>query len=168
MSQINRTSVEQLYVEELEGSYRRAEPAEVLEAALGFVESQVQRGISFSSPTTAREYLSLRLGSLEHEVFAVFFLDAQNRLIEYREMFRGTVTQTAVYPREIVKAALALNAVAAILIHNHPSGLGEPSRADEYLTQTLKSALAMVDVRVLDHLVVAGRGITSLAERGLI
>jgi DNA repair protein RadC len=89
-------------------------------------------------------------------------------VIEYQEMFRGTVTQTAVYPREVVKAALALNAVATILVHNHPSGHAEPSRADEFLTQTLKAALAMVDVRVLDHLVIAGSGIVSFAERGLL
>ena len=123
---------------------------------------------TLSAPRAAREYLALRLGSVEHEIFACIFLDAQNRIIEYVELFRGTVTQTAVYPREVVKEALRRNAVALILVHNHPSGIGEPSRADEHLTQTLKDALALVDVRVLDHLIVGGTGLTSLAERGLL
>jgi DNA repair protein RadC len=157
-----------LLVRDVDGQYRPARAEEVLSQARRVLSQRVRRGATMSSPQAVKDHLRLEIGVLEHEVFAVFFLDAQNRLIEYREMFRGTVTQTAVYPREIVKTAPALNAVAAILIHNHPSGLAEPSRADEYLTQTLKSALAMVDVRVLDHLVVAGRGITSLAERGLI
>jgi DNA repair protein RadC len=108
------------------------------------------------------------LAGLEHEVFAVLMLDAQNRLISYEELFRGTLTQTSVYPREVVKAALACNAAGVILSHNHPSGLSEPSRADEVLTQTLKQALALIDVRVLDHLIVATGGIVSLAERGII
>ena len=110
----------------------------------------------------------MKLGGLPHEVFAVLWLDAQNRLIAFEELFRGTLTQTSVYPREIVKGALARNAAAVILAHNHPSGVPEPSRADENLTRILKEALALVDVRVLDHLVVASTGVTSLAERGLI
>ncbi len=101
-------------------------------------------------------------------MFAVIHLDAQNRVIEYVEMFRGTVSQTSVYPREVVKEALARNSAALLLVHNHPSGVAEPSRADEMLTQTLKSALALVDVRVLDHLIVAGSAILSFAERGLL
>ena len=105
---------------------------------------------------------------LEHEVFCVVFLDAQHRVIELQQMFRGTVTQTSVYPREVVKASLALNAAAVILAHNHPSGAAEPSRADEYLTQTLKTALQLVDVRVLDHLVVTANVVVSFAERGLL
>ena len=105
---------------------------------------------------------------LEHEVFCVVFLDAQHRIIELRQMFRGTVTQTSVYPREVVKEALQLNAAAVILAHNHPSGVPEPSRADEFLTQSLKSALLLVDVRVLDHMVVTLNAVVSFAERGLI
>jgi DNA repair protein RadC len=101
-------------------------------------------------------------------VFAVIHLDVQHRVIEYVEMFRGTVSQTSVYPREIVKEALARNSAALILVHNHPSGVAEPSRADEALTQTLKNALSLVDVRVIDHLIVAGSTILSFAERGLI
>ena len=168
MSQHSSFPVAHLFVMELEGSYRQAQPCEVVAAALDLVQAQVQRGFVLTSPSAAREYLAVRLGGLEHEVFAVVFLDAQNRVIEYQEMFRGTVSQTAVYPREVVKAALALNAVGAILVHNHPSGSTEPSRADEYLTQTLKTALALVDVRVIDHLLIAGGGVVSFAERGLL
>ena len=124
--------------------------------------------VSISSPSAARDYCRLKLGGLPHEVFGVLWLDAQNRLIAFEEIFRGTLTQTSVYPREIVKAALARNAAAVILAHNHPSGVAEPSRADELLTRTLKEALALVDVKVLDHLVVCTAGTTSFAERGLI
>lgn len=121
-----------------------------------------------SSPQAVRDFLRIQLGRLEHEVFAVIHLDAQHRVIEYVEMFRGTVSQTSVYPREVVKEALARNSAAIVLVHNHPSGFAEPSRADELLTQTLKSALSLVDVRVIDHLIVAGATILSFAERGLI
>jgi len=122
----------------------------------------------FASPTTVRHYCQLRLGGLDHEVFAVLFLDVQNRLIEYRQMFRGTLTQTSVYPREVVKECLELNAAAVVLVHNHPSGSVQPSRADEALTQTLKAALALVDVRVLDHVIVSAIETLSMAERGLL
>jgi DNA repair protein RadC len=122
----------------------------------------------FASPTTMRQYCQLRLGSLNHEVFAVLFLDVQNRLIEYRQMFRGTLTQTSVYPREVVKESLELNAAAVVLVHNHPSGSVKPSRADEALTQTLKAALALVDVRVLDHVIVSSVETLSMAECGLV
>jgi DNA repair protein RadC len=115
-----------------------------------------------------RDFLRVKLGALEHEVFAVLMLDVQNRLIEYVELFRGTVSQASVYPREVVKESLARNAAALVLVHNHPSGVAEPSRADEHLTQTLKAALALVDVRVLDHLIVAGSDVLSFAERGLL
>ena len=108
------------------------------------------------------------MGGLEHEVFAVLHLDSQNRVIEYVEMFRGSVSQTSVYPREVVKEALARNSAALMLVHNHPSGSTQPSRADEHLTQTLKAALALVDVRVLDHVIVAGSELLSMAERGLM
>ena len=116
----------------------------------------------------ASAFFSLRLGSLEHEVFAAIFLDAQNRVIEYIELFRGTLTQTSVYPREVVKTSLRLNAAAVIFAHNHPSGVPEPSRADENLTKVLKDALALVDVRVLDHVIVAGGASVSFAQRGLL
>ena len=121
-----------------------------------------------SSPPVVRDFLRIKLGALEHEVFAVIHLDSQHRVIEYVEMFRGTVSQTSVYPREIVKEALVRNSAAMILVHNHPSGVVEPSRADEALTQTVKAALALVDVRVIDHLIVAGPAVLSFAERGLL
>jgi DNA repair protein RadC len=110
----------------------------------------------------------MQLGHLQHEVFAVLFLDAQNHLLKLEQMFRGTLTQTSVYPREVVKRALELQAGAVILAHNHPSGVAEPSRADEFLTQTLASALQLIDVRVLDHLVVGQTEVVSFAERGLL
>jgi DNA repair protein RadC len=129
---------------------------------------ELARGPMFASPSAVKEFLSLSIGKEEHEVFVVLFLDAQHALIAAEEMFRGTLSQTSVYPREVVKAALRLNAGSVILAHNHPSGMAEPSRADEYLTQTLKAALALVDVRVLDHVIVAGHATVSLAERGLL
>ena len=128
----------------------------------------MQRGASFSSPAAVKEYLCAKLAGFEHEVFAVLFLDTQHRLIEYAEMFRGTIDSASVYPRELVKEALRLNAAAVIVSHNHPSGNPEPSRADEVLTQRLKEALALVDVRTLDHIIVAGGSTISFAERGLI
>jgi DNA repair protein RadC len=121
-----------------------------------------------SSPHVVRDYLRTKIAELEHEVFVALLLDSQNRLIEYIELFRGTLAQTSVYPREVVKVALSRNAAAMILAHNHPSGVAEPSRADELLTQSLKQALALVDVRVLDHFVVAGADTVSFAERGLL
>lgn len=110
----------------------------------------------------------MTLAGRDYEVFMVLFLDAQHRVLSPEEMFRGTLTQTSVYPREVVKRSLANNAAAVIFAHNHPSGVAEPSRADELLTQSLKQALALVDVRVLDHFVVAGNGVMSFAERGLL
>ena len=123
---------------------------------------------ALSSPEQVRNYLRLQLGNLPHEIFVVLFLDAQNRLIEMEKLFAGTLTQTSVYPREVVKRALHHNAAAVIFAHNHPSGVAEPSRADEVLTRTLKESLALVDVKVLDHFVVAGNAALSFAERGLL
>jgi DNA repair protein RadC len=120
------------------------------------------------SPSAARDYLRIHFAALAHEVFVVVFLDAQNRVIACDEMFRGTLTQTSVYPREIVRAALSHDAAACMFAHNHPSGMPEPSRADELLTRNLKEALALVDVRVLDHLVFAGGRAVSFAERRLL
>jgi DNA repair protein RadC len=131
------------------------------------VETMRQRD-TLGSPAAVREYLRITLAQRDHEVFMVLFLDAQNQVIEPEEMFRGTLTQTSVYPREVVKRGLALNAAAVILAHNHPSGVAEPSRADELLTQSLRQALALVDIRVLDHIVIAGSNAVSFAERGLL
>lgn len=157
-----------LLVRDVDGQYRPAHADEVLCHARRLLANRVRRGATMSSPQAVKDHLRLELGVLEHEVFCVLFLDAQHRIIALKQMFRGTVSQTSVYPREVVKEALSVNAAAVILAHNHPSGLAEPSRADEYLTQSLKAALALVDVRVLDHLVV-GRGmVVSFAERGLL
>jgi DNA repair protein RadC len=136
--------------------------------ALALLECQVREADTMASPDAVKDYLRLKIADLPYEVFAVVFLDVQNRVIAIEEMFRGTLTQTSVYPREVVKAALAHNAAAVVLSHNHPSGSPEPSRADEALTQTLKAALALVDVRVLDHMVVTRGSVLSFAERGLL
>jgi DNA repair protein RadC len=150
------------------GPAKRAELLAVMEMARRALAQQMQMAPVFDSPARVKDYLALHLGGRTQEVFAVLFLDAQHRLLKLEDLFFGTLTQTSVYPREVVKRALALNAGAVVLAHNHPSGLAEPSRADEYLTQTLISALKLVDVRVLDHLVVGQGQVVSMAERGLI
>jgi DNA repair protein RadC len=132
------------------------------------LREELQQRDALSSPLAVRDYLRIILSGKEYEVFVVIFLDAQNRVIESEELFRGTLTQTSVYPREVVKAALRHNAAAVIFSHNHPSGVAEPSHADQLLTQSLKQALALVDVKVLDHFIVAGSGVLSFAERGLL
>jgi DNA repair protein RadC len=128
----------------------------------------IKAGDALGTPQAVRDFLRLTLMGRQHEVFLVLFLDAQNRLIETEEMFRGTLTQTSVYPREVARRALELHAAAVVLAHNHPSGVAEPSRADEHLTTALRNALALVDVRVLDHLVVGRHEVMSFAERGLL
>jgi DNA repair protein RadC len=138
------------------------------ELLLRDLREQMHRGPVMTSPQILRDWLRLYCADLEHEVFLVLYLDANHRLIEPQELFRGTLTQTSVYPRELVKGALARNAAALAVAHNHPSGQAEPSRADEFLTQTLKSTLSLVDVRIIDHFVVAGDQVVSFAERGLI
>ncbi len=168
ISSVAALSSDALLVRDVDGQYRPARAEEVLSQARRVLAHRVRRGATMSSPQAVKDHLRLEIGALEHEVFCVLFLDAQHRIIALEQMFRGTVTQTSVYPREVVKEALSLNAAAVILAHNHPSGAVEPSRADEYLTQTLKTALALIDVRVLDHLVVAGADVCSFAERGLM
>jgi DNA repair protein RadC len=123
---------------------------------------------ALASPREVRDFLQLTLGWRAHEVFVALFLDAQNRLLASEELFRGTLTQTSVYPREVVKTALKHNAAGVIFAHNHPSGVAEPSRADELLTQTLKQALSLVEIKTLDHFIVAGTRTVSFAERGLL
>ena len=161
-------AVDALLVRDVDGQYRPALAEEVLSHARRVLAHRVRRGATMSSPQAVKDHLRLELGALEHEVFCVLFLDAQHRIIALKQLFRGTVSQTSVYPREVVKEAMAHNTAAIVLVHNHPSGVAEPSRADEHLTQTLKSALSLVDVRVIDHLIVAGPTILSFAERGLI
>ena len=150
------------------GPAKRAEVVAVLELARRALAQQLQEKALFDSPKAVREYLQLQLGAKQHEVFAVLFLDSQNRLIALEELFRGTLSQTSVYPREVVLRALHHHAAAVVLAHNHPSGTATPSRADEALTQSLKAALALVDVRVLDHFIVTREQAASMAEMGLI
>ena len=140
----------------------------LIASALAVLERRMRVLDHLASPAAVRDYLRLLLAGREYEVFVVVLLDAQNRVLLSEELFRGTLMQTSVYPREIVKLALGANAASAIFAHNHPSGCSEPSRADELLTQTLRSALALVDIKVLDHFVVAGAESISFAERGLL
>ncbi len=150
------------------GPAKRAEVVAVLELSRRALAQVLQEKALFDSPKAVREYLQLQLGAKQHEVFAVLFLDSQNRLIALEELFRGTLSQTSVYPREVVLRALHHHAAAVVLAHNHPSGTAQPSRADEALTQSLKAALALVDVRVLDHFIVTRDQATSMAEMGLV
>lgn len=148
------------------GPAKFAQLQAVLELARRALTEELQAGVTLSSPLAVKQYLQLLIGGKQYESFAVLFLDVKNRLIASEELFRGTLTHASVYPREVVKAALAHNAAGIVLAHNHPSGAPEPSAADHTLTQTLKQTLALVDVRVLDHFVVAGRSVYSFAEHG--
>ena len=151
-----------------DGSSRRATSEEIIAAAREHMSRRIRRGTQLTSPKATRDYLSLKLGTLEREVFAVIFLDKRHRVISYQEMFQGTIDGASVHPREVVKEALKQNAAAVILAHPHPSGVAEPSQADEQITRRLREALALVDIRILDHIVVAGGDTTSFAERGLL
>jgi DNA repair protein RadC len=150
------------------GDAKAAQLAAIVEMSRRSLGEKIRREAALTSPAAVRDYLRLGLGRLEHEVFVGLFLDSQHRVLESRELFRGTLTQTSVYPREVVKAALRANAAAAIFAHNHPSGVAQPSPADEMLTRGLREALALVDIRVLDHFIVAGNQVLSFAERGLL
>ena len=155
--------------------FSETSPAEVATKCLAarelvkrWLAEQLHQRPAFATPDAVKDYLKLHFAGREYESFVVLYLDAQNCLIDVEELFRGTLTQTSVYPREVVKSALRHNAAAVMLSHNHPSGAVTPSRADEHLTQTLKAALTLIDVRVLDHLIIAGNLSLSFAERGLI
>jgi DNA repair protein RadC len=150
------------------GAAKRAQLAAAIEIARRSLGEELGAGAALTSPGAVRDYLRLALGALQHEVFMALFLDAQHRVLAAKELFRGTLMQTSVYPREVVKAALAANAAAVILAHNHPSGAAQPSQADELLTRNLREALALVEVKVLDHFIVAGGQAISFAERGLL
>lgn len=149
-------------------SFRPATEDEIVAIALHALNARIKRQGDIASPADSKALVALRLGRLEYEVFGVIFLDTQHRVIECREMFRGTLAQTNVYPRELLKEALALNAGAAIIYHCHPSGKCDPSRADEVLTEKVKSAFLLIDVRLLDHLIVGGGQVYSFAEHGLL
>lgn len=151
------------------GPAKYAQLQAVLEMSRRALGETLKNRAAFSSPAVVRDYLRLHLASLPHEVFFALWVDSQNQLIASEELFRGSLSQTSVYPREVVKKALAHNAAAVVFAHNHPSGVSEPSAADENLTRELKQALALVDVRVLDHFIVAGQhSPLSFAERGLL
>lgn len=142
--------------------------AAVRELVKRLLGEEIRRDCVLSAPGAVRDFLRVHFAGREYEAFVALFLDSQNRLIAAEELFRGTLCQTSVYPREVVKAALARNAGAVVFAHNHPSGLAEPSRADELLTRSLKEALALVDVKVLDHFIVTGAVASGFAERGLL
>ena len=150
------------------GPAKRAEVLGVMEMARRALAQPLQTAPVFDTPGGLKDYLGLLLGGRKQEVFAVLFLDIQHRLLRLEEMFQGTLTTTSVYPREVVRRALVHNAAAVVLAHNHPSGVAEPSRADEFLTQSLRAALQLVDVRVLDHIVVGQGQVVSMSERGLM
>ena len=150
------------------GSAKLAQLAAILEMARRSLGEEMRARSALTSPQAVRDYLRLALAGRPHEVFLALFLDAQHRVIRAEELFRGTLTQTSVYPREVVKAALRANAAAVVFAHNHPSGVAQPSQADEMLTRQLREALSLVEVRVLDHFIVAGSETLSFAERGLI
>ncbi|PJL68661.1 DNA repair protein RadC [Stenotrophomonas maltophilia] len=168
MSLLSISSDAALLVRDDQGQYLPASADQILEAARQVIDQKMQRGAEFGAPAMVKDYLRAKLAGFEHEVFAVLFLDTQHRLIEYVELFRGTIDGASVYPREVVKEALRCNAAAAILAHNHPSGNPTPSQADRTLTQQLRDALALVDVRMLDHIIVAGDATTAFSERGLL
>lgn len=158
----------ELFTSDATGVTRPATAEEILEAARAILARRVRRGAALSNPRITRDFLKLRLAGHDHEVFAILFLDNRHRVIEFVPLFRGTIDGASVYPREVVKEALSRNAAAVILAHNHPSGVAEPSQADELITNRIREALALIDVRVLDHLVVTGDTIVSFAERGLL
>lgn len=157
-----------LLVRDVQGVYRRVRSDEILDAARRVLARRVRRGTVLTDSQVVRDYLRMKLADLEHEVFVVLLLDMQHRLIDYVELFRGTIDSTEVHPREVVKVALAKNAAAVLIAHNHPSGVAEPSMADRVMTARLAQALALVDVRVLDHFIVGDGDVMSFAERGML
>ena len=158
----------QLYVRNEPRRYRAANADEIIEAARAVAEVRMQRGASFANPTESGRFFMEKLGGLEREVFAAVFLDTRHRLIEYAELFQGTIDGAEVHPREVIRKALRCNAAAVIVAHNHPSGVVDPSAADRVVTTRLKQALALVDVRLLDHFIVGGRQSLSMAAKGWV
>lgn len=156
-----------LMIQNEAGEYRQASSEEVMDAALGEVRRRFARGQTLTNPADAQRFLQLRLAPLEHEVFAVLWLDNRHRVLAFEELFRGTIDGASVHPREVVKSALRHNAAACIFAHNHPSSDSTPSRADQQIPQRLKDVLSLIDVRTLDHVVVAEQT-CSFAELGLL
>jgi DNA repair protein RadC len=157
-----------LFTQSANGALEPATSEQILTAARQVLTHRVRRGATLTSPHAVREYLTVKLGALDHEVFGLILADNRHRVIEYVELFRGTIDGASVHPRELVKLALAKNAASVILVHNHPSGVAEPSRADELITTRLKDALNLVDIRTVDYLIVAGGSLVSMAEKGLL
>lgn len=168
MLHVSSSSESSLLVRDARGCYRRATADQIFEAARQAIDQKMPRGADFSSSADVKAYLRAKLAGLDHEVFAVLLLDARHRLIAYVEIFRGTIDGASVHPREVVKETLRLNAAAVILAHPHPSGNAEPSAADKAVTRQLREALALVEVRTLDHILVACNDTVSFAERGLL
>lgn len=159
------------YVIDSEGRYRfkrKVTSEDIVHIATSILEAQFACGDIVNNPNETKRYLTFQIGQLEHECFCCLFLNTRHRILRFEQIFTGTIDGCSVYPREVVKRALQCNAAAVIFAHNHPSGVGEPSRADELLTKRLKEALALLDIRVLDHIVVAGTEAISFAERGLL
>jgi DNA repair protein RadC len=165
---MSHETIRDLWIHNEPGDARIATPVEILQVAREIMNRKIRRGTSMTSPRVVRDFLTVKLGTVEHESFCVLLLDSRHRLIEYVELFRGTIDGASVYPREVVKLALAKNAAALVVAHPHPSGIAEPSHADELISQRLKEALSLVDIRLLDHVIIAGGVAVSLAERGAL
>ena len=160
-------NISSLLCQDEDGNYRCATPEEIITAARLEINSMFQRGKALTSPDVTRDYLQLRFAHYEHEVFSILWLDTRHHVIAFEELFRGTIDGASVYVREVVKSALRHNAAACIFCHNHPSGIPEPSQSDKHITQRLKDALSLVEIRSLDHIIV-GEQTYSFAEHGLI
>lgn len=158
----------EFYVKDASAKYRPASADELLSAARSVLRRKFRRGKLIKTPGDAGDYLIGELAHLDYECFAILWLDNRHRILVFEPLFRGTLDGTSVYPREVVRSAMRLNAAACLLTHNHPSGVGEPSSADERITRRLKTALELVDVRVIDHVIVAGDRCVSMAQRGLL
>ena len=154
-------------IQDTKGTYHSVYFDQIINSAQEVIHEYFSKGNPLTSPQAVRDQLQILLAPSEREIFSVLYLDSQHRLISYKELFTGTIDSAAVYPREVVKAALAANAAAVILAHNHPSGVSDPSNADIRITNRIKDALSLVDIRILDHFIV-GETTTSFAERGLL
>ncbi|TWT20323.1 DNA repair protein RadC [Luteimonas marina] len=165
---MSSSSFSPLYVRDGRRRYQPATAEQIIEAARQVVDQRMQRGTSFTDPVASRSFFRDKLAGLEREVFAAAFLDTRHRLVKYAELFHGTIDGAEVHPREVVREALMQGAAAVLIAHNHPSGNPEPSAADRAVTARLKQALALVDVRLLDHIVVGGHETTSMAARGWV
>ncbi len=168
MARLSRTKLVTFYIREAGGNYREADSEELIYAVRLALAKKIRKGPVMNSPSLVRDYLITKIGALEHELFGVLLLTNRHALIEDVELFRGTIDGAAVHPREVVKLALAKNAAAVILYHCHPSGETAPSQADEVITFRLREALGLVDIRVIDHFIIAGGDATSFAEKGLL